>query len=80
MIDWVYEFDLNHRYIPWQRNIGVGAHYPAVGFAQAGQTHAQERELRESVDGLTRRFAALTLNDHNVMNIVRHRRIFRTDR
>ena len=80
MVDWVYEADLNHRYMPWQRNIGVADHYPAVRLAQAGQRHAEERQHRESVEDLTRRFAALTLNDHNVMNVVRNRSIFRTDR
>jgi hypothetical protein len=33
----------------------------------------------QDVDELTRRFASLTLNDHNVMAIVQHRRLFRTD-
>ena len=80
MVDWAVEVDLNAQYMPWQRNIGVSDHYPTIRLAQSARKHTQERQHRESVEDLTRRFAALTLNDHNVMNVVRNRSIFRTDR
>ena len=77
------EVDLNIQYMPWQRHIGPADHYQTVRLAQAGQAHTAEKQHRESVEDITRRMAALTLNDipqhdRNVMSVVRS--IFRTDR
>ena len=82
--------DMNSRYMPWQRYIGPADHYQTVRFAQEGARHARERQHRERVedltrrfadldindpvDDLTRRFASLTLNDHNVMTVVQNLR------
>ena len=79
------EVHMNNLYMPWQRHIGPADHYQTVRLAQAGQAHTAEKQHRESVEDITRRMAALTLNDvrdhdHNVMSVVRHRSIFRTDR
>ena len=71
---------MNNLYMPWQRNIGPADHYPTVRFAEAGLRHEAERQHRASVEDLTRRFAALSLNDGSVMAVVRNRSIFRTDR
>ena len=70
----------NNLYMPWQRNIGPADHYPTVRFAEAGLRHIPERQHRENVEDLTRRFAALSLNDGSVMTVVRNISIFRTDR
>ena len=75
-----YRVDMNQLYMPWQRNIGPADHYPTVRFAEAGLRHEAERQHRESVEDLTRRFAALSLNDGSVMAVVRNISIFRTDR
>ena len=48
--------------------------------AKAGLKYAKAKRYVEEIDDLTRQFAALSLNDHKVMNVVQHRSIFRTDR
>ncbi len=48
--------------------------------AKAGLKYAKAKRVVEEIDDLTRQFAALSLNDHKVMNVVRNRSIFRTDR
>ncbi len=63
-----------------QRRVGPDDHFHAVQLARAGQRHIHERQHRENVEDLTRRFAALSLNDGSVMAVVRNRSIFRTDR
>ena len=75
-----YRVDMNQLYMPSQRNIGTADHYQTMRFAPAGLRHIPERQHRESVEDLTRRFAALSLNDGSVMAVVRNRSIFRTDR
>ncbi len=48
--------------------------------AKAGLKYATAKRDVEEIDDLTRQFAALSLNDHKVMNVVRNRSIFRADR
>ena len=59
-----------------QRRVGPEDHYRVVQMARARQRHEPERQHRESVEDLARRFAALSLNDQTVMNVVRNRSLF----
>ena len=50
-----------------------------VRVAKAGLKFAQAKRSRDEIDDLTSKFRRLSVNDQNVMNVVR-RSIFRTDR
>ena len=51
-----------------------------VRVAKAGLKFAQAKRSRDEIDDLTSKFSRLSLNDQNVMNVVRRRSFFHTDR
>ncbi len=79
MMSNAYQLIMNDLCMPWQQHISPADHYRAVQIAGAGLRHIPERQHRESVEDLTRRLAALSLNGGSVMAGVRDRSIFRTD-
>ena len=51
-----------------------------IKLAKSGQKFAQAKRSRDEIDDLTSKFRRLSVNDQNVMNVVRRHSIFRTDR
>ena len=51
-----------------------------VRVAKAGLKFAKAKRSRDEIDDLTSKFRRLSVNDQNVMNVVRRHSIFRTDR
>ena len=56
-----------------------------VRFAKRGLAYSSARKEQQEMEDLTSKFSKLSLNDvpqhdHNVMSVVQHRSIFRTDR